>query len=60
MPSLLTYVLGFVFFRILDILKPGPIGWADRDLKGASGTLFDDILAGVVAAGMLALAQRFF
>lgn len=42
----------FVAFRVLDILKPGPIGWADRQ-TGAFGIMTDDILAGAGAAMLL-------
>lgn len=40
----------FVLFRFFDIVKPGPIGWLDANLKGAGGVLADDILAGIAAA----------
>jgi len=43
------WVVAFVAFRLFDIWKPGPIGWADR--RGdALGVMLDDILAGVAAA----------
>ncbi|CAA6603352.1 Phosphatidylglycerophosphatase A [Rhodospirillaceae bacterium LM-1] len=51
-PGLLAYALGFLFFRGFDILKPGPIGWADRKIKGGLGIMLDDLMAGV-AAGLL-------
>ena len=41
---------GFVVFRLLDIAKPGPIGWADRKVPGAVGTLVDDLIAGGMSA----------
>jgi phosphatidylglycerophosphatase A len=44
--------LAFLFFRVLDIAKPWPISWLDRNLKGAAGVMADDILAGL-AAGLL-------
>lgn len=53
MPSL---ALGFVAFRALDILKPGPIGWADRQ-AGAAGIMADDVIAGIGAAGLVVAAQ---
>ena len=46
----------FVGFRILDIWKPGPIGWADRQ-HGAFGIMADDVIAGAVVA-LLLLAVR--
>lgn len=43
------WVTAFVAFRLFDIWKPGPIGWADR--RGdALGVMLDDVLAGVAAA----------
>ena len=46
----------FVLFRLLDILKPGPVGWADRQ-EGAAGVMADDLIAGAIAAGILWAAQ---
>ncbi|MFV2058086.1 MAG: phosphatidylglycerophosphatase A [Thiohalomonadales bacterium] len=45
--------LGFIVFRILDILKPWPISWVDRNMKGGVGIMLDDILAGLVGLGIL-------
>ncbi|MGR1582230.1 phosphatidylglycerophosphatase A family protein [Thalassobius sp. S69A] len=43
------WVVAFVCFRLFDIWKPGPIGWADR--RGdALGVMLDDVIAGVFAA----------
>lgn len=47
---------GFVLFRIFDIWKPWPIRWADRALHGGFGAMFDDLLAGALALGILQLA----
>jgi phosphatidylglycerophosphatase A len=41
-------VLGFILFRVFDILKPYPIGRMER-LPGAKGILMDDLLAGFFA-----------
>ena len=48
-PGLLA---AFVLFRFLDIVKPGPVGWADRQ-KGAAGIMADDLIAGGLAAAVL-------
>jgi phosphatidylglycerophosphatase A len=48
------WVAAFVFFRIFDIWKPGPVGWADRR-KGPTGVMLDDVFAGVLAAGAVTL-----
>ena len=42
-------VAAFVFFRLFDIWKPGPIGAIDRR-QDATGVMLDDVLAGVLAA----------
>jgi len=49
-------IAGFLLFRLLDIAKPWPISWADRNLKGGLGTMLDDLMAGVATTGVLALA----
>ncbi|MEJ6394883.1 phosphatidylglycerophosphatase A [Gymnodinialimonas sp. 2305UL16-5] len=48
-------IVAFLAFRALDILKPGPIGWADRQ-PGALGIMADDVIAGWLAAMIVALA----
>jgi len=50
------WIAAFLLFRLFDIWKPGPIGWADR--KGdARGVMLDDVIAGVFAAiGVVILA----
>jgi phosphatidylglycerophosphatase A len=52
----LWVVLAFLLFRIFDILKWGPVGWADRR-KGTFWVMLDDMLAGAMAAGAV-LALR--
>jgi phosphatidylglycerophosphatase A len=42
-------VIGFILFRIFDILKPWPIKWIDKKVEGGLGIMLDDILAGVFA-----------
>jgi phosphatidylglycerophosphatase A len=37
---------GFVLFRIFDILKPWPVNLADKYLKGGTGIMLDDAIAG--------------
>ena len=44
------YFIGFILFRIVDIWKPWPVSWADKNIKGGVGIMLDDILAGVYAA----------
>lgn len=45
-PGILT---AFVFFRLFDIWKPGPIGVVDQR-DDAIGVMLDDVLAGAFAA----------
>jgi phosphatidylglycerophosphatase A len=47
----------FAGFRLLDIFKPGPIARAER-LAGGFGVMADDLLAGLIAGGAVALAAR--
>lgn len=42
-------VLAFVLFRVFDILKPFPVCYADRNIKGGLGVMVDDVLAGLYA-----------
>ncbi|TQV79397.1 phosphatidylglycerophosphatase A [Denitrobaculum tricleocarpae] len=50
------YLLAFVLFRVFDILKPWPVSWADRKLKGGFGIMVDDIFAAVYALAVLIAA----
>ncbi|PCJ26843.1 MAG: phosphatidylglycerophosphatase A [SAR86 cluster bacterium] len=43
-------ILGFALFRLLDIFKPWPIKWIDKEMKGGIGIMLDDVLAGIMAA----------
>lgn len=54
-PGLAVVIVGFVLFRLFDILKPWPIGYVDRHLAGGTGIMLDDLLAGALAAGVLQL-----
>lgn len=47
------WIVAFLAFRALDILKPGPIGWADRNLHGGWGIMMDDVIAGIGAAAIV-------
>lgn len=53
-PGLVGALLAFGLFRLLDVLKPGPVGWLDRR-PGAVGVMGDDLAAGVLAALPMAL-----
>ncbi len=52
----LWVVVGFLLFRVFDILKPWPINRLDREVHGGLGIMLDDVLAGIFAcAGLHAL-----
>lgn len=58
-PTWLNLLLGFILFRVFDILKPWPIGWLDRQVEGGFGIMLDDLLAGVYAWLALQLILRY-
>ena len=53
--DLLAYGVGFLLFRLFDIVKPWPVSWADRTIKGGFGTMLDDLLAAIYAGALLYL-----
>lgn len=52
------YAIGFVLFRIFDIFKPWPISFVERKLSGGLSIMLDDVIAGVLAAAVLAVGLR--
>ena len=59
-PETMWYIIGFILFRFLDIKKPWPIRWLDRNIKGGIGIMLDDIVAGIFAGMILLLSHRFY
>lgn len=53
----LWQALAFLLFRLFDILKPPPIRYYDRTLKGGFGVMFDDLLAAFYTLTVLAIAK---
>lgn len=49
----LWVLVGFALFRLLDIWKPWPIRWFDRNVHGGLGVMLDDAVAGVLACLLL-------
>jgi len=45
----LWVIIGFILFRIFDILKPWPIKIIDQRVSGGFGIMFDDLIAGFFA-----------
>ncbi len=59
-PTLTNLALGFVLFRLFDILKPWPIKLLDKHVHGGFGIMVDDLLAGVFAwLCLFAITQQF-
>ena len=58
--NLTTAVCGFIFFRILDILKPFPIRLIDQRVSGGLGVVADDVAAGIFANLLLRIILYFF
>lgn len=48
-------LVGFLLFRLFDIVKPWPIGWLDRQVQGGVGIMLDDLVAALYAGALLAL-----
>lgn len=48
----------FALFRFFDILKPWPIRWLDKHVRGGFGIMLDDVLAGIYSAICLLAAVR--
>lgn len=53
-------ILGFIWFRIFDIIKPPPASWFDREMKNGLGVTLDDVMAGIYAAIALRICLALF
>jgi phosphatidylglycerophosphatase A len=49
----LVYALGFLLFRVFDVLKPWPANFVDRVVTGGIGVMLDDVVAAVYAGAAL-------
>lgn len=47
---ILLFILPFCLFRFFDIIKPWPINWLDKNIKGSLGVMVDDLAAAIFAA----------
>jgi phosphatidylglycerophosphatase A len=54
--SPLWLLAGFLLFRLLDIWKPPPVGWAERSFAGGVGVMMDDVFAGILGCLLLSAA----
>ncbi len=48
-PGIVPVIAGFLCFRALDISKPYPISYLDKNVHGGIGIMLDDIAAGIAA-----------
>lgn len=46
-------LIGFILFRLFDIVKPWPIKLIDQKVHGGFGIMLDDVLAGLFACACL-------
>lgn len=57
-PSTWYWMFGaFLSFRMIDIFKPWPVSWIDKNLKNEIGVIGDDMAAGVMAGVSLLLIR---
>ncbi len=52
----LGLLAAFALFRLFDIWKPGPVGWADR-WHTPAGVMADDVIAGAMAAALIVVGR---
>lgn len=58
--NFVSLLLGFTLFRLIDILKPWPISWIDKNIGGGLGIMIDDVVAGLAAGACGWLILGFF
>ena len=49
--------VAFIGFRFFDVLKPWPISFFDKEVRGAAGVMGDDIVAGLFAGIIVLLVK---
>jgi len=52
-------IIGFLLFRLFDIVKPWPIKLLDKHVHGGFGIMIDDVLAGIFAGLILYYLQPY-
>lgn len=52
-------IIGFVLFRLFDIVKPWPISLLDKKVHGGLGIMIDDVVAGLFALILMQLIVSF-
>ena len=51
-------LLAFGLFRFFDIAKPGVVGWLDENVHSGLGVMADDMIAGLISAGIVWLVLQ--
>jgi phosphatidylglycerophosphatase A len=51
------YLAGFLLFRLIDIWKPFPVSWLDRNVHGGFGIMLDDVAAALYALVLMAVTE---
>jgi phosphatidylglycerophosphatase A len=59
-PTVLHVFIGFILFRLFDILKIFPANYFHRRLPGGYGVVIDDVVAGMYANIALLLIIKFW
>jgi phosphatidylglycerophosphatase A len=60
LPTVLHIFLGFVFFRLFDIVKIFPARYVQSGLPGGYGIVIDDVVAGIYSNITLLLLIKFW
>lgn len=55
----ISVIMGFILFRLFDIMKPWPIRWVDQHVKSGFGMMLDDVLAGLFVCIIFQVYQIF-
>ena len=48
-PEIKILLVGFILFRLFDILKPWPVNWMETRFPAGWGVVLDDVMAGIYA-----------
>ena len=59
-PGWAWQAFAFFAFRFFDVVKPAPIRYFDRTIKGGFGVMFDDIVAAFYTLLAMAIVKQFF
>jgi phosphatidylglycerophosphatase A len=51
-------MIGFLLFRVADVIKPWPASWFDRRMRNGAGVMLDDLAAAIYANIVLHVIVR--